>query len=288
MGRRDMVELVLLGAIWGASFLFMRVAVPELGPLALIDLRVGIAALVLGMVLVARGKGWWRQLRAVAGPLVVLGAINSAVPFTLFAYATISLTAGFASILNATVPFFGVLVGALWFRDPVARHRLLGIAIGFAGVTTLVWGDLIAGGDIVAVMAGLLSGLLYAVAAHYSKRRLTGVDPLVIATGSQIAAALLLLPLAIWFRPSAMPSSTSWLAVAALGVVCTGAAYVLYFRLIASVGPSRAVVVTYLIPVFGLLWGFVFLDERVTVSVLMGCAVVLIGVMMVNRSPRTA
>jgi drug/metabolite transporter (DMT)-like permease len=282
-----MLELVMLGAIWGASFLFMRIAVPGFGPLALIDLRVAIAALVLGVVLVARGHGLG-QLRAVAGPLVVLGAINSALPFSLFAYATISLTAGFASILNATVPFFGVLIAAFWFREPVARHRLLGIAVGFAGVVILVWGDLIVGGDIKAVAAGLLSGLLYAIAAHYSKRKLAGVDPLVIATGSQIAAAVLLLPLAIWFRPTVMPTSTSWLAVAALGVVCTGAAYVLYFRLIASVGPSRAVIVTYLIPVFGLLWGFAFLDERVTVAVLAGCAVILAGVMMVNWSPRVA
>lgn len=286
MKPRDLFELILLGAIWGSSFLFMRIAVPAFGPPALIELRVAIAALVLTGVLALRGG--LGKLRGVAGPLAVVGAINSAIPFTLFAYATLSLSAGFAAVLNATVPLFGVAVASLWLREPVAKRRLLGVTIGFGGVVLLVWGDLAAGGEVLAVAAGLASGLSYAIAAHYTKRRLTGVDPLAIAAGSQIAAAALLLPFALWFRPSALPAATDWAAVIALGVVCTGVAYVLYFRLIANLGPARAVLVTYLIPVFGIAWGSLVLGERITATIAAGCAVILAGVSVVNRTPRPA
>ena len=277
MKTRDLIELLLLAAIWGASFLFMRVASPEFGPIPLIEMRVAIAAVFLLAVLA------WRAglsgLRGKAVPLTVLGAVNSALPFSLFAYATLYVTAGFAAVLNASSPLFTALVAYLWFRERLTRARVLGLGIGFLGVLVLVWGRISFKGDSSgwAVVAALTASLAYGVSANYTKRHLMGVDPIVTATGSQIAAAGVLLPLAIRYWPDVTPSLASWLSAIALGIACTGIAYILYFRLIAHVGPTRAIVVTYLIPLFGMVWGLIFLHEAITPNMIAGCAVILLG-----------
>ncbi len=196
MSTRDRAELILLGAIWGGSFLLMRIAVPEFGAIPLIAARVGIAAVFLILVLVRRG-GLDHLLRNAAG-LSVLGAINSAIPFSLFAWAVLSVTAGFAAVLNSTAPLFGALVAFVWLRERLAPIRVAGLIVGFAGVLVLVWGRLsfTRDGGGWAVLAGLTASILYGISANYTKRRLSAVDPLVIATGSLIAATVLLLPLA--------------------------------------------------------------------------------------------
>jgi drug/metabolite transporter (DMT)-like permease len=277
MGRRDLVDLVVLGAIWGASFLFMRVAAPEFGAIPLIAARVGIAAAFLIVVLARRGG--LRDLYSNAARLTLLGAMNSAVPFSLFAYAVLSVTAGFASVLNATVPLFGALVAFVWLRDRPSASRIVGLIVGFAGVIVLVWGRLSPGreGGGLAVLAGLSAALLYGIAANYTKRRLGHVDSLVIATGSLIAATVLLVPLALVYWPETPPSRASWVSAVLLGVFCTGIAYILYFRLLSRVGPSRTLAVTYLIPAFGVLWGHLFLHEPISASMMVGCTVILLG-----------
>ena len=278
MASRDLVDLVVLGAIWGASFLFMRVAVPQFGPVPLIAARVGIAAMFLLAVLAKRGgvKG----LKANAAPLTVLGALNSAIPFTLFAFALVSVTAGFAAVLNSTAPLFGALVAFAWLRETPARTRLIGLAIGFTGVLILVWDRLSFsnGGGAWAVLAGLSAAVLYGIAANYTKKCLSGVDPLVIATGSLVAATLFLVVPAVAYWPSTTPTLVGWTSTVLLGVICTGVAYVLYFRLLARIGPSRTLTVTYLIPVFGLLWGYLLLDEAITARMAISCAVILVGI----------
>ena len=272
MTRRDLVELLLLAAIWGGSFLFMRVAVPEFGPIPLIEIRVAVAALFLSAVLALRGG--FSGMRGRIFALSVVGAINSALPFSLFAYAMLSLTAGFAAVLNATAPLFGALVAYVWLRESLAATRVLGLVLGFIGVVILVWGRLSLRGDRRAILAALLAAVAYGIAAHYTKRRLAGAPPLAIATGSQIAAAVLLLPPALHYWPARAPSLPSWLCAVALGIACTGIAYILYFRLIANAGPARAIAVTYLVPVFGMLWGLLFLREAITPNILAGEAVV--------------
>ncbi|TAJ21187.1 MAG: DMT family transporter [Planctomycetota bacterium] len=273
--------LLLLGAIWGASFLFMRVAAPEFGPLALIELRVAIAAAFLGGVLAARGE--LMALRKDALHLSVVGALNSAIPFSLFAFATLSLPAGYSSMLNATVPLFGALVGYVWLRERLAPARALGLALGFAGVVVLVWHKLTLAGDRTAVLAGLLAALLYAIAAHHAKRHLAHLSPLAIAGGSLIAAAALLLPFALLALPSAVPSWKAIGCACVLGIVCTAFAYLLFFRLFAEIGATRSMVVTYLVPLFGTLWGALFLGEPVHATAIAGGALVLLGVAVVAR-----
>lgn len=277
MKTRDLIDLLLLAALWGASFLFMRVAAPEFGPVPLIEIRVAVAALFLLAILTWRGGLGGMLGKAV--PLTVVGAINSALPFSLFAYAMLSVTAGFAAVLNASAPLFGALVAYLWFRETLTPARVLGLGVGFAGVLVLVWGKISfkADGSGWAVVAALVASLAYGIAANYTKRHLTGFDPVATATGSQIAATALLLPLAVLYWPATMPSLSSWLSAIALGIACTAIAYILYFRLIAHLGPAKAIAVTYLIPVFGMVWGLVFLHEVITPSMITGCVVILLG-----------
>jgi drug/metabolite transporter (DMT)-like permease len=279
---RDAVDLVLLGALWGASFLFSRIAVPEFGPVPLIFVRVGIAAVLLGAGLAAQGG--LRALAPHVRPLAVLGAINTAVPFSLFAFATLTLPAGLASVLNATVPLFGALVGVAWLGDRLAPVRVVGLLTGFAGVVVLAGPRLSASGDLTALLAGLAATLLYAVSAHYARRHLSGVPPLGVSAGSLIAATALTAPYAAFAWPSPPPSLAAWACAVALGVGCTALAYLLYFRLIARTGAVTAMAVTYLIPVFGVTWGAIFLDERLPASAFAGALLVLAGVALTTRA----
>ncbi|MEF8713693.1 MAG: DMT family transporter [Accumulibacter sp.] len=277
MRLRDFGDLILLAALWGGSFLFMRYAAPAFGPLALIWLRVAIAALFLVPLLLLRQQG--RALREHAQGIAVMGLFGSALPFVLIAWAMLSITAGLASILNATVPIFTALIGALWFREQLGAWRTAGLVVGFAGVLLLAAGqaDFKPGGSGWAIVAMLLATLSYGLAANLTRQLLGGVPALVSAAGSQLVAAIILLPFALWFWPSVPPGGMAWAAATVLGLGCTALAFLLFFRLIANIGASRAVTVTFLIPLFGVLWGSVFLGERLDASMLLGGVVVVLG-----------
>ncbi|MCM2492515.1 DMT family transporter [Burkholderia glumae] len=287
MSARHLLLLLLLASLWGASFLFIRVGVAELGVAPLIALRVGFGALFLvGLALWRTGAGpLAAALRSHAWPLLVCGLLNSAAPFCLFAFAELTLQAGVTSVINATTPLWGALVAYLWLRERLSLTRVLGLATGFAGVLLLVARQMFApddaGGDAgttaLAAAAALAATLLYGIAANYTKHKLSGVDPLLNAAGTMIAATALLLPPALATWPATPVSVHAWASVLALGILCTGVAYFIFFHLIAHVGPSRAITVTFVIPIFGIFWGAVFLDEAVAPSMLAGCAVVLLG-----------
>jgi drug/metabolite transporter (DMT)-like permease len=273
----DLGELIALAALWGGSFLFMRIAAPEFGALAMVEVRSFTAALFLLALLNHRGKS--REMLAAWRGIAFVGFVNSAIPFTLFAYAMLAITAGFGSILNATSPLFGAVVAFLWLRERLPYARVVGLAIGFGGVALLVLGkpSFAAGGEGWAIACALLASLSYGIAPSFTKRNLAGVSALSIATGSQVAASIIVLPLALAAWPANPPSLAAWSAATALGILCTGIAYILYFRLIANVGPTRAISVTFLIPAFGMLWGALFLGEQVTLGMIAGCAVILFG-----------
>lgn len=276
MSPRQIIELLALAALWGASFLFMRLGAGEFGPVALSWLRVVLASLALLPLLAWHGG--YAPLRTHWRMLAVVGLVNSALPFLAYAFAATRISAGLSAIFNATTPLWGTLVGWLWWSERPARERLLGLAIGFAGVAWLVWEKVrLPGGAAAAIVACLLATLCYAVAAHLAKRRLSGVPPLAVAAGSQAAAAAALTVPGIALWPSQMPGPTAWWAVLALGVACTGLAYLLYFRLIAHIGATRAVTVTFLIPAFAVGWGWLFLAEAVTPVMVIACAVILLG-----------
>ena len=299
MKPRDLADLLLLAAIWGSSFLFMRLVVPAFGPVALAFVRVSGAALLLLPLLALRGE--WPHLRRHWRPLLVLGLCNSALPFLFFGYAMYTLPTGLAALFNAATPLFTALIAWAWLGDPLTRWRALGLALGFAGVAGLAAVKSLAGTDagsgasaaavagvgagdlrldtatLLAIVACLAGTVLYGYAASFSKRYLSQVPAMAMATGTQLAAALALLPLAWAQWPLQPPSGRDWALAAALAVLASGLAYILYFRLLSRVGPTRAASVTFLVPVFAAAWGGLVLGERVTLPMALGGAVILAG-----------
>jgi drug/metabolite transporter (DMT)-like permease len=273
----DIVDLVALAAVWGASFLFMRIAAPEFGPIVLVEVRVFIAALFLLPIFLIRADV--SELTSNWKKLAVLSVMNSAAPFFLLTFATLSITGGFAGILNATAPIWAAMIAWVWLSDRLDLSRIIGLLIGFAGVLLLVWNkvSLNFDGTTIAILAGILAAVLYAIGGNYTKKNMSGMNPLAIATGSMIAAAVILFPIAVYLWPSTMPSLRSWIAVIIMGIASTGVAYILYFRLIRNVGPAKAITVTYLIPAFAMLWGFIFINEKVTPIMIVGCSIIFLG-----------
>lgn len=274
-------DFVSLAAIWGASFLFMRLGVVEFGPVPTAAVRVSIGAAFLLPILLYKGQG--AALRAAWKRVFLVGLLNSGLPFALLCFALLSITTGLSSILNASVPLFGALVAWLWLRERPDGVRLLGLVMGFVGVAMLAWDQASfkpsASGiaPVWAVLACLAACVCYAMAASYTKRFLAQVPPLVIATGSQIGASLGLALPALWWRPAQLPSVQAWLAVLAVGVVCTGVAYILFYRLVALKGPAHALTVTYLVPVFAVVYGVLFLKETVNAWMLVSAVVIIVG-----------
>ncbi|MFT3763131.1 MAG: DMT family transporter [Pseudoxanthomonas sp.] len=266
-------DLLLLGAIWGASFLFMRVAAAQVPAAAMVEVRLALGALVLLPVL-------WRS-RALFPPrlwpkLALIGAVNSAIPFLLFGWAAHSAPAGVSAISNAMVVLFTALVGFAFFGERIGRRRGIAIATGLLGVVVLAGGRT-AGGEHVgmAVAAGAAASLLYGIGLHLVRRHLAGLPPAALASASLLASALLVLPLAVADWPQQAVAAKSWLAVAALGVLCTGLAYVLFYRLVARIGAGRTSTVTYLVPVFGVAWGWLLLGEALTPAMAVATLLIL-------------
>jgi drug/metabolite transporter (DMT)-like permease len=272
-------EFVLLAAIWGGSFLLMKMGASEFGPFATAFLRVLLATAFLLPLLLWRGQ--FAALRAKWRAILLVGALNSGLPFVLFGFAVLHINTGLASILNATTPLWAALVAWLWLGDRPTPIRLLGLAIGFAGVAALAWDKATfkagAASPGLAVLATLVATLCYGIAASHAKKYLTGVPPLASATGSQIGAMLFLLLPAVTHLPAQNPSGAAWLAIVLLALFCTALAYILYFRIIATAGPARAASVTFLIPVFGVAYGVLFLNEAVTPTMLVCGAVIVLG-----------
>lgn len=277
MKLRDVFELVLLAILWGGSFMLIRVAVPEFGAIALMALRVTIGALCLLPVLLLK-KGL-PDIKRHFKPIFVVGLFNSAVPFCLLAFAALTFTAGFTSIINATVPLWTALITMVWLKERSSKPVQIGLLVGFCGVVVMVWNKLVIAQDgfVLALIAGLLATLSYGATAIYTKKTLQGVNSISIAFGSLFCAALVLLPLSIFFWPQQAISTQAWVSLFVMSAASTAFAVVLYFRLIASVGPSKAITVTYLIPLFGMLFGAVLLDEVITSEMLGGCGLILLG-----------
>lgn len=281
MRPRDLVELLALAALWGGSFLLMRVAAPDFGPIALVFVRVAGASLLLLPLLVWRGE--LGALRRHWRPIFVVGLTNSALPFLLFTIAVLAISAGLASIMNATTPLWAALIAWAWMGERPTASRWVGLALGVAGVAGLALdkATLTPGAHGVspalALAACLAAAALYGLSANFARARLGGVPPLAVAAGSQISATLALAGPALWAWPAATPSAGAWGAGAALAVACTALAYILYFRLIAHAGATNASTVTFLVPVFAVTWGAVLLDEPIDARLLAGCAVILLG-----------
>lgn len=277
MNFPSMLMLVSLSVVWGAGFLFLRVAAPEFGAIALIEVRVALAAVAL-LPFLALGRNAGEVARHWK-PILLMGVLHYAVPFCLFAYATLTLTSSYSAIINASSPLFAGLVAWVWIGERLEQSRIVGLFVGLAGVSLLVWEKFAphATTSILPVCAAIAASLCYACAAVLARKRLAGVSPIAVTSGSMVAAAVVLLPASVWLWPEAPPSGAAWSIAVVLGLVCTAAAFVVYFRLIARIGPTNAITVTFLAPFFASLFGAMFLDERITVSMIVGGATILIG-----------
>jgi drug/metabolite transporter (DMT)-like permease len=276
----DLARLVALAAMWGASYLFMRFAVPYFGAVPLIELRVLIAGAGLGAFLLATGAsiGWRRHWRA----YLFVGVVGLALPFVLIAQALTTIDASTAAILNALSPLFASIVAALWIRDPITPAKMAGIALCLAGTAVLVgWTPMpMSGRELLAAAFSVAATALYGYTIVFTKVHLKDASPLGIAAGTLLVAALALAGL-VPFAPPPHPLASipllGWLAMLGLAIVSTTVAFIFYYRLIADVGPVKAITVTLLVPIFGMIWGVLFLGEPVTPGRLAGCAIVLAG-----------
>jgi drug/metabolite transporter (DMT)-like permease len=282
MRRADAARLLLLAAIWGASFLFTRITAPVFGPVLTAQLRTLIAGIALALYFAAIGYDpEWRRWRR---HYVIVGIFSSGLPFLLWAYAALSLTAGLLSVLNATSPMWGALCSAVLLRERLTLRQLLGVLFGVAGVV-LVTEPGHSKLHYPAIAAGLVAAFSYGLVATYIKRWASDVPSRGLAVGTQIAAGILLIPfIAVW-RPTAAPTPLVAASMLALGLICGAIAYLLYFRLVVDIGATGALTVTYLIPVFGVLWGALFLGEAVSHFTLAGAALVILGTVLVLMQP---
>jgi len=277
MRARDVVELLLLSVLWGAAYLFMRAAVPAFGPAPLVATRMGLAAVLLLPVLVLRGGV--PALLAHPRQLLVLGVPYTALPFMLLGFASLHITAGLIAVLNATAPLFAALIAHYALKERLGAWRAGGLVIGFAGVAVLMWGSGSFDTDsgVLAVLAVLVTSLFWGLGANYARKHLASVDSMVMTVGSLMAASLFLAPFAWASWPSESPGPRAWAELAFLGVASSGLGFLLYFRLLRRIGPVRAMSVTFLNPLVAMASGALYLGEAVTLQMLAGGAVVLLG-----------
>ena len=274
------IELLMLGAIWGGSFLFMRVAAPTFGPFALVEVRIVLGALILLPFL-------W-QARALltakrVAQFAIVGALNSAIPFSLFAWGAERAPAGIGAIANSLTVLFTALVALLVYGERVSLRRGLAMSVGFVGVVVLMSGKVAGSNVFAAALAGTAASFCYGFAANFTKRWFVDVPPLAAVAGTLGCAAILLAPFAFATWPAQSPPQAAWGSAIALGVLCTGIAYAFFFRLIQRVGAARATTCTYLVPLFGVFWGWALLAETPTATMLVAGALILGSVIVSQR-----
>jgi len=282
MRPADTARLVLLTAIWGASFLFNRIAAPVLGPVLTAELRTLIAGVALAAYFAFTGysaqwRRWGRQY-------VIVGILTSALPFLLWAYSALTLSAGLMSVLNATSPMWGAVCSAVLLRERLNARRVVGLAVGVLGVALVTRLGAAHELSLPAVLAALGAAFCYGLSGAYMKRWARDVPSRGMAVGTQIVAGVALVPFIPLVPPAAEPSALIVASMLMLGLVCGAIAYLLYFRLVTDIGATGALTVTYLIPVFGVLWGALFLGEALTLPMLGGGVLVILGTVLVLRT----
>ena len=283
MRPHSIIELLLLSFFWGSSFLLIQIGVVDFGPAPLIFLRTMLAGLVLLFILALRRQvgvlvSHWKQF-------IPLGVLDSSLPYLLSAYAALHIPSGTISVVNAVTPLWGALVAWLWLGIALTWTRALGLLIGLCGIVFLVWDrfELALTDSSLALIAAVCGPICYAMSACYAKKYLSDFSPFVNATGSSLTSGLLLLPLAWFWWPVEEISTQAWWAALVLAVFCSAIAYVLYYRLIQHIGPARAMTVSYLVPVVGLFWGWLLMDELITTRTALGVVLIFSGLALANQ-----
>lgn len=278
----DYILLISLSAIWGSSFIFMRVLAPALGPVVTADMRLLIAGLVLTVYLRLRNQRL--DLLKNLKRYIIIGLLNSGIPFLLFSFAALYLPSSISVIINSLTPLFGVLFSILWLDEKITAKKISGIALGIIGVIIIRGsGNLeLTPMTTIAMAACVLATMLYGLASTYVKLYAKDIAPSAMATGSQLVAGILLLPLIYFFPTRTELTITIALTTIAFAFLCSAIAYVIFYRLLKNLGTTKALSVTFLIPVFGFIWGYFFLKEEITMIMVIGSLFVLSGIYFVT------
>lgn len=288
MKTNDILRFLSLAAIWGGSFIFMRVLAPILGPVATACLRVLIAGSALSIYfrLIKFEVGWKKYGKH----YLIIGVVNSAIPFLLYAFAAMHIPASLSVIMNSSSPLFGALFAALWLGDSLTPQKIMGLLLGISGVTLVAIKEAIVMGNlgILATLACLGAAMCYGLAGVYIKKFTPFLKPLAIAGASQLAAGLVLVPFLVIAPVRGTIDTPIVINMLGLSLLCSALAYVLFYKLVADVGPAKALTVTFLMPVFGLIWGVLFLQEKITLQMIFGCAFIITGTTLVLFKRKTS
>ena len=283
MEVRYWILLTFLGALWGSAFMFIKVATPEFGPIALVNTRLLIASLIFLPILLQ--KKYIHLLKPIWKQVLVLSIMNNAIPFTLFSYASFGADSNILAILNATTAFNTMIIAYLWIGESVSLKQLFGLILGFIGIFILV-NPQNSDTTLIASLSALLAAFFYSYSTVYIQRQSVNANKMVLIGWSIVFSAVFMIPVSIFNLPEALPSASAIGSAFWLGAVSTGLGFLGYVRLIDKIGAVRTSTVAYFLPVFGIIWGSIFLDEKITSTIILGCLIVLIGIYLSNSNKK--
>lgn len=273
--------LIILGAVWGSSFMFIKIATPEFGPIPLVGIRLFIAgALFLPILLQPK---YLKQIHGFKLKIFILSLLNATIPFTLFSYASYSSDSNMLAILNSSAALLTMIVAYFWINEPIGRKQVSGLIIGFIGIIVLVNPSNIQT-SLISSLACLTAASCYAIANVFIQKFTKDIKKVVLIGWSLIFGAITLSPLTIVYFPTIIPSTEAILSLFWLGAIGTGLAFIGYVRSIETIGAVKTSTVAYFLPVFGIIWGYIFLNEKVTYIVIVGCLMVLLGIFVANTN----
>ena len=272
--------ITILGAVWGSAFMFIKIATPELGPIALVNIRLAVAGLIFIPFLLQ--QKYLKHFRSNLKNILVLSVINTALPFSLFAYASLESSSNMLSILNGTTAIMAVVISTIWLKIRLNFFQIMGVFIGLFGIVVLANPDNVYI-SMKATIFCLSAAFCYALSANYIQKFAYKTNTIVLIGWSLVIASVLLLPITFFNLPSQFPSKNVIFSILWLGVISTGVAFLGYVRLIEKVGAVKTATVAYFIPVFGVIWGYVFLGEPITLQILIGMILILIGIVFTNK-----
>jgi len=283
MEIRYWILLTFLGALWGSAFMFIKVATPEFGPIALVNTRLLIASLIFLPILLQ--KKYIHLLKPIWKQVLVLSIMNNAIPFTLFSYASFGADSNILAILNATTAFNTMIIAYLWIGESVSLKQLFGLILGFIGIFILV-NPQNSDTTLIASLSALLAAFFYSYSTVYIQRQSVNANKMVLIGWSIVFSAVFMIPVSIFNLPETLPSASAIGSAFWLGAVSTGIGFLGYVRLIDKIGAVKTSTVAYFLPVFGIIWGSIFLDEKITSTIILGCLIVLIGIYLSNSNKK--
>ena len=280
MENKYWILITILGAVWGSAFMFIKIATPELGPIALVNIRLAVAGLIFIPFLLQ--EKYLKHFRSNLKNILVLSIINTALPFTLFAYASLESTSSMMTILNGTTAIMAVVISTIWLKISLNFFQIGGVFIGLFGIVVLANPDNVYISTKATIFC-LAAAFCYALSANYIQKFAYKTNTTVLIGWSLVIAAILLIPLTLLNLPAKFPSTNVIFSILWLGVISTGIAFLGYVRLIEKVGAVKTATVAYFIPVFGVIWGYVFLGEPITLQILIGMMLILTGIIFTNK-----